>query len=98
METSVTKDDLIKAFDRTKLHRDQIQGFFHQDKETGEDRHRAVDLLCEPPHRVFWERFDEDSGSNYDRLFDEKMEAIRERQMQLVANELNSILQNRRKI
>tara|TARA_R110002072_G_scaffold100778_9_gene222060 strand:+ start:5925 stop:6221 length:297 start_codon:yes stop_codon:yes gene_type:complete len=96
MSDKITKDDLIKAFDLTAFHREQIQGFYYQNKETGEDHHVARDLLCAPEHQVFWERFDEDSGTKYDMLFDAKMEAIRERQMQLVANELNSILQNRR--
>ena len=94
----ITKEDLIKAFDRTVLRRDQIQGFYHQDKETGEDEHVARDLLCEYDKQVFWQRFDNNSGSNYDMWQEAMMEAILEREMQLVANELNTILQNRRKL
>jgi len=93
MTRKITREDLVTAFARTELHRDQIQGFTYANKEEGYDQHVARDLLCEHSSQAFWIARDDGTVSNYDKLHGEMLIAIEERQMQLVANELNSLLQ-----
>jgi len=95
MSRKITKYDLVTAFARTEIHRQQIQSFFYGDGETAIGEHVVRDLICDPARQKIWSAHDED-GSNYIRLSDASNVAIEERRMQLVANELNTILQNRR--
>lgn len=91
----ITSADMSDAFAKTELHRRQIQGFFYGDYETNVGKHVIRDCTLDSDRQAIWSVNDED-GSNYKALDLEMKVRMEEAEMQLVANELNLILQNRK--
>ena len=97
MKTSViiTSADMLDAFAKTEFHRKEIQGFLYGDYEKNIGRHVIRDCTLDGDRQEIWSVRDED-GSKYEALYLEKTIRIEEARMQLVADELNLILQNRK--
>jgi len=91
----ITSVNMLDAFARTEFHRSQIQGFLYGRYEKYIGRHVIRDCTLDSHRQELWSVQDED-GSKYEALYLEKNIRIEEARMQLVADELNLILQNRK--
>ena len=87
MTSDITAEDLIKAFDKTQFHRQQIQGFFY-DRGGPKQRHVVRDLTKDDNDQRVWVMYSV-HGIDYDSDHNSMLKAIHDKQMAIVATEIS---------